>query len=134
MSNFKNLLVIGGSGNLGKSVSLYPETLHFTYLLGKAVVKAFNPSWKVTNIAHHANEESHCNIILNPEKKISAELPGIIEQIEKVTKTYEAIICVAGGWAGGSIKDKDIFEKYELMTNQSVYSSLLGNSISPHKK
>jgi hypothetical protein len=29
--------------------------------------------------------------------------------------SYDAIICVAGGFEMGAVKDKDVFDKYEKM-------------------
>ena len=97
------------------------------YRLGKAVVSTFNPLWRVTNIDLTENKDCYKNILIDKNQKLSAQLPKILKQVEKASKEYEAIICVAGGWAGGSIKDADIFDKYELMAEQSVVSSLLGN-------
>lgn len=81
----------------------------------------------MTNIDLTENKDCYRNILIDKNQKLSAQLPKILKQVEKASKEYEAIICVAGGWAGGSIKDADIFDKYELMAEQSVVSSLLGN-------
>lgn len=43
----------------------------------------------------------------------------------------DAIICVAGGWAGGNAK-KDLIKNSELMWRQSVWSSLISAEIAAH--
>jgi hypothetical protein len=39
--------------------------------------------------------------------------------------SYDSIICVAGGYEGGSIKDKDVFEKYLKLDRMNFQSALL---------
>ena len=43
-------------------------------------------------------------------------LPKIIEKDKSnvccLNYSYDSIICVAGGYEGGSVKDKDVFEKF----------------------
>ena len=41
----------------------------------------------------------------------------------------DGIICVAGGWAGGSAKSKDFLKNSELMWKQSVESSLVATKL-----
>lgn len=43
----------------------------------------------------------------------------------------DAIICVAGGWAGGNAK-KDLIKNSELMWRQSIWSSLISAEIAAH--
>lgn len=44
----------------------------------------------------------------------------------------DAIICVAGGWAGGNAANKDFIKNSELMWKQSVWSSSIAASIAAH--
>ena len=42
-----------------------------------------------------------------------------------ILNRYDAMICVAGGFTMSSVKDKDIFEKYEKMDRMNFQSALL---------
>jgi dihydropteridine reductase len=41
----------------------------------------------------------------------------------------DAIICVAGGWAGGSASSKGVVKNADLMFKQSVWTSLISASM-----
>jgi len=103
----KSVLVVGGSGSLGK-----------------AVVKTFRNSssnWNVLNIDLIENKEAHKNVIL--KKNIdSASIQEINKSIEY---NFDCIINVAGGWRGESLKNEEIVVVTELMYRQNVSSSVL---------
>ena len=42
---------------------------------------------------------------------------------------YDAIICVAGGYEGGSVKDNDVFEKYQRLDRMNFQSALLAGHL-----
>jgi dihydropteridine reductase len=44
-------------------------------------------------------------------------------------ESVEAILNVAGGWAGGNAGDKNFIKDSDLMIKQSVYSSLISASL-----
>ena len=50
------------------------------------------------------------------------------EHLEK----YDSIICTAGGWAGGSIKDEEGLESVELMQRVCTMSALMTGHIASH--
>lgn len=60
--------------------------------------------------------------------------------LENVAKTLDgqsldAVVCVAGGWAGGNASHADFVKNSELMWKQSVWSSVLASAIaSKHLK
>ena len=43
---------------------------------------------------------------------------------------FNAILVTAGGWAGGSIKDDDYYEKVRQMNEVNLYPSLLAAHLS----
>lgn len=53
------------------------------------------------------------------------------QELEKIIKneTLDAIVCVAGGWAGGNLKSDDVIEKTEAMWIASVQSAVLSARI-----
>ncbi|XP_013914735.1 PREDICTED: dihydropteridine reductase [Thamnophis sirtalis] len=63
---------------------------------------------------------------------------SFVEQAEQVTedvgkvlgeKKVDAILCVAGGWAGGSAKAKSLYKNSDLMWKQSVWTSTISSHL-----
>jgi len=98
--------------------------------LGSTVVSAFkkNEFW-VCNIDMSENTEADHNIIVEgdtwtkQEENVCKQVKDILEQ-EKL----EAVLCFAGGWAGGSPASQDFIKNAETMWRSSVWPS----SISGH--
>ena len=102
-------LIVGGSGALGKSV-----------------VSVFKrQGWQLLNIDLQANTEAHSNLILDSQKKIQEQIRQIHEQTGAFSKSFDSIICTAGGFDMGSVRDHDVFEKYEKLDRMNAQSALL---------
>nr|XP_009671728.1 PREDICTED: dihydropteridine reductase [Struthio camelus australis] len=56
--------------------------------------------------------------------KVTAEVGKLLGE-EKV----DAILCVAGGWAGGSAKAKSLYKNCDLMWKQSVWTSTISSHL-----
>ena len=91
----KKVLVVGGAGQLGRSV-----------------INKFSGDYITINIDLNRNEESSHNIIINQNWSQSSEISSISTQIKQLTTDdkVEAIICSAGGWSGGNIGNVEIFD------------------------
>ena len=96
-------------------------------MLGKAVIKNFKDSWKILSIDLRQNTDSHFNILLNDGQDFSSSLPSIYQQIAQVSDKFDSIMCVAGGWSGGSITSPEIFSQIEKMNKINLYTSVLSN-------
>ena len=109
--NEKILLLIGGSG-----------------VLGKSIVKIFklNTNWKVYIIDYKSNDDADKNFVIKGNEKLYCEsqLKQIYEWLDKVK--FDCIMNVAGAWEGGSISSNEIFDQTEKMLNANYYPSLLG--------
>ncbi|KAF8987658.1 hypothetical protein CPC16_000285 [Podila verticillata] len=91
--------------------------------LGRAIVSTFiKKQWSVTSIDFSANPEATTNVLLQKTDSLEEQgnrvLGGVVGQVD-------AIVCVAGGWAGGNAASPDLFATSELMWKQSVHSSLV---------
>jgi hypothetical protein len=127
MASQKALLLIGGSGNLGWIILVLNTKFKFIHQLGRAIVQAFRDNWTVFNIDVNKNEDSHFNFLL-PNNSPKEYLPSLYDQLEKSSSSkYDSIMCVAGGWVGGSIKEPEIFSKLEQMQKVNIIPTLLGN-------
>lgn len=93
--------------------------------LGSTVVSAFkkNEYW-VCNIDMKENSEADHNILvtgdtwLNQEENVCSEVTAVLKE-EKL----DALLCFAGGWAGGSPSSKDFIKNAEIMWRSSVWPS-----------
>ncbi|KAI9202450.1 uncharacterized protein BJ171DRAFT_514085 [Polychytrium aggregatum] len=114
----RSLLVYGGSGALGRAL-----VAHFRSL-----------NYNVTSVDFRENEEADANVVISREDG-AAELqvagPRIASAVAASlgTMKVDAILNVAGGWAGGNILDEDLYKNVSLMLSQSVNSSVIASRI-----
>ncbi|CAG2053363.1 unnamed protein product [Timema podura] len=93
--------------------------------LGAACVSHFKTqNWWVASIDIKENDNADANILVKHEETWVEQF-GALLQGEKV----DAVICVAGGWAGGNAASKDLVKNSDLMWRQSVWSSTIAASI-----
>lgn len=78
-----------------------------------------------------ANEEADANILVKPEESWVDQEQLVLTEVNKVLNgnLLDAVICVAGGWAGGNAAAKDFIKNADLMWRQSVWSSTIAASV-----
>jgi len=69
--------------------------------------------------------------LINPAKDIGEEAKLNLKPKMKNLK-YRSIICTAGGWTGGEIKDESIFESVNKMHKVCTLSALLTAHLACH--
>lgn len=94
----KNILCIGGAGQLGTKV-----------------ISLFNKH-HVVNVDFRPHEQARQNILLKMDSTPSENNRLAIESLKALQLKYHAILVTAGGWTGGSIKDDDYFAKVKQMS------------------
>ncbi|KAJ3070648.1 hypothetical protein HDU98_006326 [Podochytrium sp. JEL0797] len=112
----KHALVYGGSGGLGLRI-----------------VSAFKAAdWKVTSVDFRANTEADHRIVLDASNDFAATGALVDAELTAITagNKIDAIVNVAGGWAGGNLKDDDLYKNVSLMIAQSVNSSVITAKLS----
>eukprot|EP00938_MAST-03A_sp_MAST-3A-sp1_P001334 g1334.t1 len=110
----KRALVLGGAGQLGRSV----------------VSRFMKSGWKTISVDHVYSEEATGSI----------EIPQVdgkdwIEKTKNVTNmlqtdTYDAVIVTAGGWAGGHISEIEGLYGVEDMWKRCAQSAAMGGYMS----
>lgn len=93
-------LIFGGSGALGRSM-----------------VKIFK-GWEVTSVDFTKNDESTNNIVIKDASDLTfvkSELNQLGNIHNSILEKFNCIVCVAGGWTGGSIKDENLINVYNDM-------------------
>lgn len=135
----KKLVVIGGAGALGRGISA-----HF----------ARSKAWKALSVDFTANADAHASFVFDKSSS-SSTLTQASSVLEHVKSTYvlrgfccvhanamathivfiytrygrfgqvDAVVCAAGGWAGGSIKDADSLANLAQMHAMNTESAVL---------
>ncbi|OQV11749.1 putative Dihydropteridine reductase [Hypsibius exemplaris] len=105
------VLVYGGRGALGATIVQHFKT----------------QGWWVGAIDLQANDQAHGNVVVSSrtslveqEKEIVAGVKGLLAESK-----LDAILCVAGGWAGGSAAAADFIANTDLCVTQSLWSSVI---------
>ncbi|KAJ3012386.1 UNVERIFIED_CONTAM: hypothetical protein HDU68_001239 [Siphonaria sp. JEL0065] len=112
----KHAVVYGGSGGLGVRI-----------------VSAFKAAdWRVTSVDFRGNDEADARIVLDGAKDFEATGLLVDKELGAITQgaKVDAIVNVAGGWAGGNLKDDDLYKNVSLMISQSVNSSVITAKLS----
>ena len=95
----KSSLILGGNG-----------------ALGRAMVNQFKKAGsRVVSLDISANSEADVNLHVDGKVSMKEQVAGLLAGSLKASQGYDSIICVSGGFGVSSVKDADIFEKYEQM-------------------
>uniref|UniRef100_A0A672NX25 Quinoid dihydropteridine reductase n=2 Tax=Sinocyclocheilus grahami TaxID=75366 RepID=A0A672NX25_SINGR len=77
--------------------------------LGSACVQYFRAkNWWVASIDLNANEEANANVTVKMTESFTEQANQVTADVGELlgADKVDAILCVAGGWAGGSAKAK----------------------------
>ncbi len=111
-NNIKYLLIIGGNGEIGKSIiKLFRNDSTIT--------------WKICIIDCNRNDEADKTIQIKIEKFTETTIKQIKKELEAFNKLYDGIITLSGSWVGGSIKNTEIFEQSDKMFSHNYYTALV---------
>lgn len=79
------------------------------------------------------NEAADQSIVISRDASWIEQESEVLEKVGAVLngEKLDAIICVAGGWAGGNSK-KDLAKNSELMWKQSVWTSSISATVGAH--
>ncbi|XP_053112175.1 dihydropteridine reductase [Hemicordylus capensis] len=106
--------------------------------LGSKCVQHFRAkNWWVASIDLAENDEANANIVVEVSDSFIQQADQVTEDVGKLLgeKKVDAILCVAGGWAGGSAKAKSFYKNSDLMWKQSVWTSTISSHLaSKHLK
>lgn len=114
MAQSGRVVIYGGKGALGATV-----VSHFK-----------SKNWWVASIDLNQNQDADVNILVGKDDNLEQQQSKVANEVTDALKgnKLDAIICVAGGWAGGNAK-KDLIKNSDLMWRQSVWSSLISAEI-----
>jgi len=99
--------------------------------LGSAVVNKFKESgWWVANVDKKTSEQADENILVEGETWVLQE-EHVVNSVGAVLggEKLDAVVCMAGGWAGGSPASKDFVKNSDLMWRASVWPASISASL-----
>jgi len=110
----KRVLVYGGRGALGSVI-----ISHFK-----------NSSWWVANIDMKENSAADANILVTGDTWTDQEsaVRGAVSDLLGDNR-LDAVLCVAGGWAGGSAASKEFVKNADAMWKQSVWPASIAAAV-----
>lgn len=105
--------------------------------LGSAAVSAFKKlQWWVLSIdleRSGSHPEADCKILIKDQNldTLLAQEKQVLEETKTALgdNKVDAIICVAGGWAGGNATSEDLVKNTDMMLKQSVWPSIITTRI-----
>lgn len=100
--------------------------------LGSKCVQHFrSKGWWVASIDMSANEDADENIIVKLNESFTEQAGQVTTEVAQLLgeQKVDAILCVAGGWAGGSCSSKDLYKNTDLMWKQSVWTSTISSHL-----
>ncbi|KAA8588626.1 quinoid dihydropteridine reductase a [Etheostoma spectabile] len=109
------VIVYGGKGALGS----------------KCVQHFKSKGWWVACIDMAANEEANENVIVKLGESFNEQAGQVTADVSQLLgeNKVDAILCVAGGWAGGSCSSKDLYKNTDMMWKQSVWTSTISSHL-----
>lgn len=111
----QKVLVYGGRGALGS----------------KCVEYFKSRNWWVASIDMVENKDASANIIVKMSDSFTEQTDQVTTDVGNLLgeQKVDAILCVAGGWAGGSAKAKSFYKNCDLMWKQSVWTSAISSHL-----
>ncbi|XP_034454251.1 quinoid dihydropteridine reductase a isoform X1 [Hippoglossus hippoglossus] len=100
--------------------------------LGSKCVRLFkSKGWWVASIDMAANEEASENVIVKMSECFAEQAGQVTADVSQLLgeQKVDAILCVAGGWAGGKCSSKDLYKNSDLMWKQSVWTSTISSRL-----
>jgi len=100
--------------------------------LGCAIVQHFKAKgWWVCSVDINSNEEADINILVDPNTNWTEQEAFVCKNVAENLNDnkVEAIINMAGGWAGGSASSPQFIKNADLMWKQSVWSSSISAAL-----
>ncbi|KAJ7326753.1 hypothetical protein JRQ81_016512 [Phrynocephalus forsythii] len=115
MAETHRVLVYGGRGALGS----------------KCVQHFRSKNWWVASIDLAENEDASANVVVKMSDSFIEQADQVTEDVEKLLgkEKVDAVLCVAGGWAGGNAKAKSLYKNSDLMWKQSVWTSTISSHL-----
>lgn len=116
----QRVIIYGGRGALGSAcVSAFRKLNYFVLSIDIEACGSHPDASESIGI-----KMDNMNSLLAQESQILSETKAILGD-----KKVDAIICVAGGWAGGNASSEDLVKNTDSMLKQSVWPSIISTRL-----
>jgi dihydropteridine reductase len=138
MSTVQRILVYGGNGALGDSLVNYFKSKSYVSINNCILLLLMNEFFSIIKIQKwivsvdiKQNSNATENILVNTTHTLLEQEANIEEKLKSLLddNKLDAILNVAGGWAGGNAAATQFLSNADLMWKQSVWSSLIASSL-----
>lgn len=111
----KKVLIYGGRGALGSTL-----VSHFK-----------SCGWWVCSVDLVASDDADANIIVDPKADWTTQEELVVSELGKAVAAdkLDAVLNVAGGWAGGNASSAEFVKSCDMMWKQSVWSSTIAAAV-----
>jgi dihydropteridine reductase len=110
----KTVLVYGSRGALGR----------------RAVASFAAKGWRVIGVATAATEGAAASVTVPRTAPAKAQLETTVQQLKAMGAAHlDAVVCTAGGWAGGAANSAELLDSYEQMRAQCIEPPLVCTSL-----
>lgn len=77
------------------------------------------------------NEQADANVIVKPCDSWTQQEEEVVKAVDGVvgSEKLDAVLCVAGGWAGGNAAAKEFIKNADMMWKQSVWTSAISAAV-----
>lgn len=100
--------------------------------LGSRCVEYFrSKDWWVACVDMATNDQANANVVVNVSESFTDQANQVTSDVSDILgdQKVDAILCVAGGWAGGSAKARVMYKNADLMWKQSVWTSTISSHL-----
>ncbi|KAH3785990.1 dihydropteridine reductase-like [Dreissena polymorpha] len=100
--------------------------------LGSVIVSSFKAkNYWVGSIDLAPNEQADGNVVVKSGDSWTEQEEDITKGVETLLGDHklDAVLCVAGGWAGGNAASKEFIKNADAMWKQSVWTSAIAASL-----
>lgn len=80
---------------------------------------------------HFPNEDADSNVVVQSSEVWTTQHDAVLQGVAKVLNDnkVDALICVAGGWAGGNSSSADFIKNCDSLWKSSVWTSTIAASL-----
>eukprot|EP01104_Vermistella_antarctica_P020960 TRINITY_DN9214_c1_g1_i1.p2 TRINITY_DN9214_c1_g1~~TRINITY_DN9214_c1_g1_i1.p2 ORF type:complete len:248 (-),score=63.85 TRINITY_DN9214_c1_g1_i1:107-802(-) len=110
----KSVLVYGGAGQLGAAVVT-------------AFVKA---TWSVVSVDLRESSDATKSVVLANSGDLESDVKGVRADLGE--DKFDAVVCVAGGWAGGNAKSDGFLKSFDFLWKCNMQSAMASSNIAAH--
>ncbi|KAL3312467.1 hypothetical protein Ciccas_008940 [Cichlidogyrus casuarinus] len=120
------IIVYGGNGALGSTCVKHFKSQGYVSCRLMLMLSQWVCAMDFTK-----NDQADETVVIKPSDSLTEQSKQVLAEAERVlgSNKVDAIVCVAGGWAGGNVASADFVQSIELVTKQSIFTSVIAAQV-----